>query len=671
MDIKFNPFNELYVGETVSSSEFVELFSPSLLPVTGALFLPGNVVLKGVQGSGKSMLLHLLRPDVRIAYERRGIEFPLAGRYARFIGAGINLTTSNAIAFGQRSLKDWGGDQAVPLYFGDFINYWIVLDLLQAIEALRDGLSRASVRSINLRADSSLLDRFAQRLATAKCWFGFLDGTSSYSDLKSRFERRLNDYLAFINFNIDDIPERTQRTKTLIGEPISQTAELLRSVGIIPEDVHVFVRIDQFEELFRLEGLHKQYGPVYRSVIFKALGLRNPHVSYRLGTRGSAWDDRSPMFGTASRLERDRNYKLIDLDEMLRRQENARTWIFPKFAEDVFQRRLRLARQTPEPGTVRLVRVFDDGPTVEQRAQTYCKNARPESIVKSDDDWPDEWKKFLLQLAASDPVSARLGEAWARQKDKRDIVNRVPAPPYPWDTKKYWRKERLQLALMQIAARCSQRITWAGRNDILELSGGNILVFVSLCQHIWGAWLRTEPEISQLPKISYAVQAVGIQETSTLWYEKILEEAGGNTRQRFVAFLATAMQKQLHDDSALSYPGHNGFSLSVDDYTSDERVFTFLRDCVMYGVLFDFPHTTKLKDRKPRRKWYLNPIYSPHFRLPHVHTKEPMYLRVEDVHRWIDEAYLHVVEPSLAASFRTTTGQSEQRGLFDTKVERS
>src|SRR5207253_7909200 len=101
-------------------------------------------------------------------------------------------------------------------------------------------------------------------------------------------------------------------------------AELLRSCKIIKDTYHVFVRIDQHEELFRLEGLLKDFGPKYRAVINKALGLRNPNVSYRIGTRGYAWGENLEFFGSTARLERERNYKLIDLDEMLRRRENSR-----------------------------------------------------------------------------------------------------------------------------------------------------------------------------------------------------------------------------------------------------------------------------------------------------------------------------------------------------------
>src|SRR5690606_26953249 len=99
-----NPFNELYVTETIGDEEFVHVFSPMLVDEAIELYQPGNVILMGVQGCGKSMLLSLLKPEIRLAYQSQG--FPLPPRVSRFVGAGINLTRSGAIDFGQRAIED-------------------------------------------------------------------------------------------------------------------------------------------------------------------------------------------------------------------------------------------------------------------------------------------------------------------------------------------------------------------------------------------------------------------------------------------------------------------------------------------------------------------------------------------------------------------------------------
>ncbi|MEO7174086.1 hypothetical protein, partial [Flavobacterium sp.] len=85
-----NPFDSLYMTETVDADSFVALFSPLLVHETSALFRPGNVVLMGTQGSGKSMLLALLKPDTKLAFKRAQTPFPAAGE-GPYIGAGVNL----------------------------------------------------------------------------------------------------------------------------------------------------------------------------------------------------------------------------------------------------------------------------------------------------------------------------------------------------------------------------------------------------------------------------------------------------------------------------------------------------------------------------------------------------------------------------------------------------
>ena len=49
----------------------------------------------------------------------------------------------------------------------------------------------------------------------------------------------------------------------------------------------------------------------------------------------------------------------------------------------------------------------------------------------------------------------------------------------------WWKKERIELALVQIAGRCQQRPLWSGFCELIALSGGNILTFLSICQFIW------------------------------------------------------------------------------------------------------------------------------------------------------------------------------------------
>ena len=662
MDKRPNPFNELYVTETVSSAAFVHIFSSQIVQSAAPLFLPGNVVIRGMQGCGKSMLLSLLKPDVRIAYAEAGTPFPLDSKHARFIGAGINLTRSGAIDFGQRQLQDTNAAESLPVYFGDFLNYWVVADVLSSLDIFWSRASGAVGKQLDLDCSEARLNEFAARVKADPCWFGNLDSVRNYSELRNALSSRLREYLNFLNFNTDSFSQTIRDTKTTVGEPIARVAEILRESGVIPEDVTPFVRIDQYEELSRLEGKRAEYGTQFREVVNKALSLRNPNVSYRVGTRGYAWAENPQVFGTTGHLEKDRNYKLIDLDEILRRKENRKSWVFPSFAEDVFRKRLAFAGFEVPDGKV-IEQVFGGSIAPEDRARQYG-GKNPRRAIRLEEKWPVEWKDRLNSLCDTNPLSARLGEAWARQKDKKQIVASVFGDIPPWESHKYWKKERIEAALMQIAGRCGQRMVWAGATDIVELGGGNILVFVSLCQHIWSVWLRTVREQSTpsdiVPSIAASVQAVGIQEASTHWFSKVAEETGGTSRQRFISIMGEQLERELYKDEALSYPGRTGFSLGLQELGKEPELERFLNDCVDYGALVDAPHTTKESNRKARRKWYLNAILSPHFKLPHVRTKEPAYLTVPEVHRWLYEA-----QGRQSPLSSTSSAPSLQANLFD------
>jgi len=88
----------------------------------------------------------------------------------------------------------------------------------------------------------------------------------------------------------------------------------------------------------------------------------------------------------------------------------------------------------------------------------------------------------------------------------------------------------------------------------------------------------------------------------------------------------------------MSYPGHNGFSLSNEELRNHPGLMRFLQDAADYGDLYCAEHTTKRRDRKQRTKWYLNPILSPQFQIPESHVKEPYYATVANVAWWLREA---------------------------------
>jgi hypothetical protein len=190
-------------------------------------------------------------------------------------------------------------------------------------------------------------------------------------------------------------------------------------------------------------------------------------------------------------------------------------------------------------------------------------------------------------------------------------------------------------------------------DSIVSLCMGGTLVFVSVCQHIWDAFLRTQLGVPEARRhdpvksgIPHKVQSLGIYTASVYWYQKISEQPGGGDRRRFVDYLGRMFYTALMEDRAMSYPGHNGFSLTNESLESDEEVSRFLGDAVDYGDLFDAPHTTKHKDARQRTKWYLSPILSPHFRLPESHVKEPMYVDVLTVRRWLGDLKIVPAPPA-------------------------
>jgi hypothetical protein len=646
-----NPFHDLYLSEAISEEALVEIFSPSIVDLAGAVFEPGNVIVRGLQGTGKTMLLNLLRPESRIAYRKAKVKFPIPKESAKFIGAGVNLRKCGALEFAQHLQRDSDERQVqeLELLFADFINYWVVADIFSTLAKFADSQDASLCAELGISLDAGKLRTFAETLSSDECWFGFHSKTSDIEQLRASLGNRISQYRKFLNLNVDSLPDAILSTKTVIGDPILKTAEALRTSGVIEDSTKLFIRIDQYEQLTTLNVAGKNYGDACQQLIHKAIGARDGRVSYRIGTRSYGWPARPIIYRTTDSLELKRDFSVLDMDELFRRRENVRTWKFPDFARDIFSRRLRAAsfhsRDTLKRSS--LSDALGLSPKPLDRAYKYVSVQSAVEIIEKEvagiENIPDDWAAYIRTMATSDVLSAWLGCAWVRQKlaparKKKIELGQPPADGQkPW--KPYWYKERVQHALMQIASANRQALAWSGEDDVLNLSGGQILVFLFLLQHIWDAWLRDnrsgESERLQFP-IPQDVQSQGVFEASQEWKSKQIE--GPNARQRrvFVDAVGRHLYLGLMTDKAMSYPGANGFSLRVDDLEKDKRVNSFLCQAVGYGDLYETRHTSK-NPGELRVKYYLAPILSPVFRMPSVHTKEPEYSNLSQANKWLSD----------------------------------
>ncbi len=635
-----NPFHHLYVGERLSAREFTDIFSTELVQHAMPLFEPGHVVLTGANGMGKTMLFKLLDPEVRLEYERAGKSFPVPEAAGRFIAAGINVNTARCNDFGNRRVAD--GDQIQELMFGDFLNYFICIDMLRSVEVLAADPNVAT--HLGIVWTDEIRAGLAESLSADPVWEGYLSEAVGYDDVRTRMEGRLLRYRRYMNGNDRELDAEVARTKTGAGEPIRKMVLHLRAAGALAADLPFYILIDQYEELASISSVDDQRAGArradYRSVVNKMINSRDPAVSYRIGTRGYGWRNHLRIFGTDMRLEEERLFKKVELEARLRRAENAKS-VFPAFARDVFRRRVQHAagREGNLDPRLTIADVFGRSmsPADEARILAGKETAARRGVVMSDEGWPEALIESLREIAISDPLSAKLGEAWMRQKGAP--VDLRP-DDLPWDRKPYWKKERTEVAILQIAGQRRQRAILSGEEDIVALSGGNILMFLSICQLIWETASQTSTTESGEPElpIGWDAQTVGIFRAGRSWLNRISSEYGrSHDRFRLVEKIGERCADLLLSDRKMSNPGQNGVSILLDELRANPEIHEFLIEAVDYGNLVMTEHANR-SDRRRRLKFYLNPLYCPIFRIPYQRTKEPLYLPMTGLREWLAEA---------------------------------
>ncbi|MEK6283840.1 MAG: hypothetical protein AABN95_26080 [Acidobacteriota bacterium] len=672
MNITINPFQQLYFSDDIrTENNFVQLFSDEVLQTAiHPVFQGGNVVLSGTQGCGKTMILNLLRPEIRIAYAEANVRFPVNEEMRNFVSAGINLTRSRVTDFVQVTLGQ-GDDvdfQELPFYFADFFNYWVVRDLLDSVETI-GGHPTVFESMVNLDRTRA----FVRLMARQDCWFGSLKGVKTLDHLKQRLSDRIYRYRLWMNGNLPpgQLPVNIRITKTNIGEPIARSAECLWESEMLKSQIPVLIRVDQIEEMHRAftERQRKRLLS-FRKMLNRAFAARDARIHYRMGTRKYGWNEPEflSIWGSEARLEKRRDYHLIQMDEELFAYGETKNSIFERFAIDAFQRRVSYYFRH-EIGELRpdlAKSVFGKHPPAEGRLHQLTLNATDEQIDRAlgldlaadAGRWSEEWRIFLRELyrsGRSGMLDAVLASAWGRQTGGARFTrqHREDPPPEnaPWKTRKWWRKERLDQAVLQLTTRCQQRFMWWGFHDVRSLSGGNITVFLHICHRVWDGFLKNESSLppnrrTELLKgatIDRNVQAAGILFASNEWYKKLPEEPGGNARQSFAEQLGTRLNHEMMQDLRMAYPGGNGVSFPLAQFASSEDqdivlLRSWIRDAVGYGVLFETEHSSKSKRGGRRIKFYLNPILCPRFQLPEARTKEPYYWSIEDLFALIRKA---------------------------------
>jgi len=662
-----NPFQQLYISDSTRTADsFVSLFSDKVLQsAISPVFQEGNVVLLGTQGCGKTMILNLLRPEIRIAYAKAGVPFPVDSSICNFISAGVNLSQSQIPHVAQMTMgraldEDF---KELPLLFGDYFNYCIAHELIKSIR-----LIGGQPEVFNSIVDVSNIDEFAAQLSHQDCWMGALNGVRTFVELESCIQDRKSCFQNWVNGNLfeNKLPETIAKTKTSIGVPIVRFGTCLKECGIISEEVPILVRVDQLEEITRAQT--ERQGRLFkdfRKMLNCPLADREGIIHYRIGSRPYGWNkpDHLIIWGNEAQLEHRRDYLLVDMDqELFNVAEQGKKSIFPEFARDAFKKRVayfHVEKLSNLPSNMCLT-VFGKSPTPkkrigalkEKRTDKQVKRALGLNLASESNAWTKEWEDFLLRIFRFDGhagmLNATLAAAWGRQTGggQSKIAHRESPPPEemaPWCDKKWWRKERIGQAVLQLMVRCQQRYVWWGEGDIYALSDGSITVFLHICHRIWDAFLKQQACLSdkehihilQGEAIPVLTQATAIQHASNEWYRKMPEEPQGNSRQRFIDYLGEYLNRHMVGDLKMSYPGANGISLPLSQYNGNnedaKRVRDFLEDAVGYGVLRKREHASKSKASGRRVKFYLNNILCPRYQLPEGRTKEPMYMNLEDV----------------------------------------
>lgn len=637
-----NPFRELMVTELIDNPKlYRRMFSEQILiGETLTVFRPINSVLVGPQGSGKSMILNLLRYRVLAEYVKADEVHGDLDFVTPFIGISINLQRAYFQAFGRRSAANPpGSDLNVDASCAaDYLNHFLFAEFLKAITFLLSPSGEQLAQWMKLSRSRSHEESLCAAMSSWRCWYDYYKGATTLQSLLSKCETRIDSWRRFLNAAVDSVPDDIWATKTMIGEPLHYMGNLLQEMPQKNEQLPLYVIIDQYEVLPELNPTH---GTTLQRVINTLIKARDPVVFCKLGARTHDWGRELRVWGAESRIELQRDYVLIDLSDALMRNENTARSTFANLAADVAFKRLR------EEGGYNVNK--DDVPTLfgsetpAEESWSYFTKDKAKKIAALAST-PKQFSEELELFCGSDasPLELRLASAWILQRIGRgDSVGRIRREMQlqPW-RRSSWRKERVLAALFQIASIVRSKKHYCGWNTIVDLSGANIAAFLLLASEVWDmatkfghAPMDAEGKPNTVPR---EVQGDGIRVASYKWVQRDrLERTGGSRRYAVLSRLGPAIHDAVVEDQALSNPGHTGFSIREMDIDKDPLVCEFLRNGVSWAILEERPHTSKNAGDTTRRKFYLHPLLSPAFDVPHRRVKEPLYITLRQAVEWL------------------------------------
>ncbi len=637
-----NPFREATSSELIENPNlYSQIFSHEILVnETLDVFERNNVVLTGPQGTGKTMILSLFNCNFLSACLENAEQSDVINNISPYASVSINLVRSGFHVFGRRSPS-----RAISLNAekqeidaacaSDFLAHYLFKQFVTYIRFLLSDEGKAIRSWMGVSFDVEAASRLAEEMSSWACWRGYYAKRKTLEGLIEKCDERLLSWYDFLNINTDSIPSDVWETKFQMETALHRMGALTASLSP-NKPLPLYVVIDQYEAL---PELNQVYGSSLQRIVNSLIKARDPYVFYKVGARPYDWGKELRVWGAESRIEVDRDYKRVDLNKILRRKENDNEWLFPAFARDVAYRRLRVLCSGHEFTPDHVEKMF--GPhSNDDEANSYVgsKAQRRTEVLRLD----KEYAEIVFDNCGEDAsiLELRLASAWVLQRIGKKIkpsIIKEEARELPW-TNWTWRKERVEIALLQIASITNQRKKYYGWDSVKYLSGSDIRAFLRICEEVWEIASKIAPEslLTETP-VPPNLQTEGIFLASHHWRERDKTETHqGSMRYAVISRLGPSIHDSLIDDLAISNPGHTGFSVREPDLAQDDatQLREFLGNGANWAIFEERPHTSKNREGATRSKWFLHPILSPAFGIPLKRAKEPYYTTIHELIGW-------------------------------------